>query len=107
VAPSHADQVPSIRLGLPTSRAAPSAEHGKDHARGTEALISRPCSMLVLARGNRLWRPALKRPRGNGFCDECHRLATELGAAMHGPLPQAPRGTKLPPERLPRAVGRR
>ena len=62
--PSHADQMPSVRLGLSTSRAASGAEHRKDHARGTEALISRPCSMLVLARGNRLWRRALQRPQG-------------------------------------------
>jgi hypothetical protein len=46
--------MPSIRLGPRTSRAAPASEHGKDHARETEAVISRPCSMLILARGNRL-----------------------------------------------------
>jgi hypothetical protein len=44
-------------------RRVPSTE--KDHAREIEALISRPCSMLVFARGNRLRRPAVRRPQGN------------------------------------------
>ena len=48
-----------------TSRALPDAKDRKDHARGAEAAISHPCSMLVLARGNRLWRPALPRAQGN------------------------------------------
>ena len=39
-------------------------EHSKDHARGNEALVPRRCSMLVLARGNYLWRPAVQHPQG-------------------------------------------
>jgi hypothetical protein len=60
--PSHADQVPSIRLGA-QHRARPQIPGQKDHAREPEALISHPCEMLVLARGDRLVT-GLQRPQG-------------------------------------------
>jgi hypothetical protein len=53
----------------------------KDHARETEALIPRPCSMLVLARENRMWRPARSVRRGKLSGHSVHSRLPGLLAA--------------------------
>jgi hypothetical protein len=61
---SHADQGPSIRLGVHGSRAVSGTEDKEDHARGTEALISRPCRCLFSQAEIVSGWPALQRPQG-------------------------------------------
>jgi hypothetical protein len=75
MAQSHADQVPSIRLGVQDRARPQMLQNKKDHARETETVILHPCSMLVLARGNRLVAGPCTVRRGTPYEHRLGRLA--------------------------------